>query len=126
MLGHVSLYSLQAGGPAINLSSLQVIHYTKLMNVKKGDHPALKNQVALVTGATRGIGRAISRQLAQHGTDLILTAKNTLSLEEAARELRDSYHCQVQVISADLQNEEALTSLTQTILKTNKSLDILI
>jgi NAD(P)-dependent dehydrogenase (short-subunit alcohol dehydrogenase family) len=43
-------------------------------------------KVAIVTGASRGIGRAIARRLAQSGASLILTARDRAALESLARE----------------------------------------
>lgn len=47
----------------------------------------LKNQVAVVTGAARGIGRAISRQLASMGAQVVLAARDTDQLERVKREI---------------------------------------
>lgn len=47
-----------------------------------------RSQVALVTGASRGLGREVARLLAQRGVRLILTARGRRALEEAADELR--------------------------------------
>lgn len=47
----------------------------------------LKDQVAVVTGAARGIGQAISRQLASMGAQVILAARDTDQLERVKREI---------------------------------------
>ncbi len=47
----------------------------------------LQGQVALVTGASRGIGFAISEALAAEGCELAITARNASALQDAAREL---------------------------------------
>src|SRR5260370_38509238 len=48
----------------------------------------LKGQVALVTGAGRGIGLAIARRLGQMGARVSLCARNAANLERAASDLR--------------------------------------
>ncbi len=47
--------------------------------------------VALVTGASSGIGRDIARSLAMHGISLILTARRRDRLSELKREIVDKY-----------------------------------
>lgn len=48
----------------------------------------MHGQVALVTGAGRGIGRAVALELARAGADLVLSARTQAQLEEVADEIR--------------------------------------
>jgi len=54
---------------------------------KKSSKTLLKNKVALVTGASRGLGLAIARALAEEGCHLVLTARSLPPLERAGRKL---------------------------------------
>ena len=48
----------------------------------------LEGKVALVTGASRGIGRAIALALAAEGSRVVMCARNAADLEAAVREAR--------------------------------------
>jgi 3-hydroxybutyrate dehydrogenase len=50
----------------------------------------LRNKLALVTGASRGIGRATARALALAGCDLVLVARHVNALEQVAHEVRET------------------------------------
>src|SRR5579864_6207743 len=45
-------------------------------------HPNLKGRVAVVTGASRGIGKALAIRLAQEGADVVIAAKSEQSSEK--------------------------------------------
>jgi 3-oxoacyl-[acyl-carrier protein] reductase len=49
---------------------------------------ALSGKVSLVTGASRGIGRAVARGLAAEGATVVLAARDAAKLEEAVAEIR--------------------------------------
>ena len=58
--------------------------------------------LAVVTGATAGIGREFCRQLAARGNDLIIAARNAARLEQLRQDLGGTYHIEVEVFPADL------------------------
>ena len=57
---------------------------------------------ALVTGGSSGIGRAIARELAARGTDLVLVSERKNELRETRRDLERSHPVRVAVVEADL------------------------
>ncbi len=62
---------------------------------------------ALVTGATSGIGKAASEQLAQAGLNLVAVARNESNLANLKNELEARYGVQVELIPADLSKADA-------------------
>ncbi len=72
--------------------------------------------VALVTGASSGIGRGFAEELAERGLDLVITARRKERLEELAARLRAQHGVTVDVVVADLADPaapQALADATQ-------------
>jgi 3-oxoacyl-[acyl-carrier protein] reductase len=74
---------------------------------------SLKGKVALVTGAGRGIGKAISLMLAQSGCRVILAARTRAQLEEVHREIRDRGG-EALAVPTDLTQDEDIQQLVET------------
>ena len=62
---------------------------------------SLPRPLALITGASRGIGAALARELARHGHDLVLSARSVEPMHELAGELRGIGAATI-LIAADL------------------------
>lgn len=62
----------------------------------------LAGKRALVTGGSKGIGRAAALSLAEEGVDLVLVSRSRASLDEAAAAIRGRRQVNVSVIAADL------------------------
>jgi short-subunit dehydrogenase len=63
--------------------------------------------VALVTGASAGIGRALARILAREGHDLVLVARRQAELDDLAQSLDASYGSSTRVLPVDLAQPDA-------------------
>jgi 3-oxoacyl-[acyl-carrier protein] reductase len=85
----------------------------------------LEGQTALVTGAGRGIGRAIAKALASKGARVFLAARTASQLESTADEIRRSGGKAVPV-PVDLAEEQDIRSLFDRIGDAADKLDILI
>ena len=85
----------------------------------------LTGRKALVTGASRGIGRAIAVELAREGCDLALCARGAEPLEALAKELRETGRT-VYVQAVDVSDEQAVTGFVQTAAQELSGLDVVI
>ncbi|PYX44058.1 MAG: short-chain dehydrogenase [Acidobacteria bacterium] len=98
---------------------------TQSSSTRTSDSNSLRGQVALVTGATRGIGLAIARALAVEGCNLILTARNESVLTRLTRQFASS---KVQVFAhpCDVRDPHSVDALFRSARNKFKRLDILI
>jgi NAD(P)-dependent dehydrogenase (short-subunit alcohol dehydrogenase family) len=85
----------------------------------------LQNQVALITGATRGIGLAIAQALAAEGSTLVITGRDEKSLSRISRELA-SAKIKVLARPCDVRDPQSIDDLFRAIRKKFQRLDILI
>jgi len=82
----------------------------------------LNGRKALVTGASRGIERAIAIELAREGCDLALCARGTEALEALAKELGGTVYTQ----AVDVADEQAVAGFVDTAAEQLSGLDIVI
>ena len=90
------------------------------------DSQPLKGQHALVTGGSRGIGAAISNDLARLGADISLLARNAGTLNTQAEYLTSEFGVNVAVASADMAKEEDVQSAFAAVTEELGSVSILI
>jgi 3-oxoacyl-[acyl-carrier protein] reductase len=85
----------------------------------------LAGQTALVTGAAKGMGRAISLRLAGEGADLVLAAREVPPLEAVAAEAR-ALGRRTAVVRADVRDELDVQAMVASAIKTFDRIDILV
>lgn len=82
--------------------------------------------VALITGATSGIGAEFARQLASQGNDLVLVARDTDRLAASAENLTSRYGVSVEVLPADLLTTGGLAAVESRVGAAERSIAILV
>ena len=85
----------------------------------------MEKKIALVTGATAGIGASYAKFLVQEGFDLVLVARDRKRLNERAKEL-SKLGAKVEVISADLATKAGQSKVEARLLKKIKPIEVLI
>ena len=82
--------------------------------------------LALITGATAGLGAEFAQQLAERHVDLVLVARDTARLEVKAARLRQDFGIEVEVISADLASKAGVAAVVDRLLETDRAVSLLI
>lgn len=85
----------------------------------------LENKIALVTGASRGIGRATARLLAENGADVVITARTEEDLQTLAAEIEDLGR-RALAVPADVSQETDVDRLQEQALNAFGGVDILV
>lgn len=86
----------------------------------------LKGRVAIVTGGSQGIGKAIAISLAAEGASLVLGARNEATLQALASEIQATYHVPVLVQSTDITKSTDIDNLVTKAIATYGHIDILV
>ena len=85
----------------------------------------LDGKLALVTGASRGIGLAVGTALAEAGAQVILHGRDTAKLDEAVAALRDR-GMQAERVWCDVGDETATRAMAQQVLQDHGRVDVLV
>jgi NAD(P)-dependent dehydrogenase (short-subunit alcohol dehydrogenase family) len=86
----------------------------------------LQGKVAIVTGASTGIGYATALSLAREGANVVMCARRVDVLEEAASSVREDSGGEILTVSADVSNEEDIKKIFDETLARFGRLDILV
>jgi len=86
----------------------------------------IKGKIALVTAASKGLGKAVATQLALEGTEVIICSRNILSLEEAKKEIYQKTKMNVSCVQCDVTDEGSVKDMINSIVHEFGSIDILV
>ena len=86
---------------------------------------SLKDKVAIVTGASRGIGKKIAETFADSGAHVVCAARTTDAIQAVAREI-NSNGVSASHTTCDISDKESFTSLVQKTVHEHGRLDILV
>src|SRR3981189_976243 len=73
----------------------------------------LGGKLALITGGSRGIGRAVGEALAAEGCSLVLVSRSAVDLDSARRHLEGQFNISVRTDAADLADSANVTRLAE-------------
>jgi len=85
----------------------------------------LQGRIALVTGASQGIGRACALELARAGATVVLAARNEVKLAEAVEEIQGAGG-EAAAIPLDLASEESIKSVAKSLVESYGKIEILV
>lgn len=86
----------------------------------------LKNKVAVVGGASKGLGRACAEVLAEEGAKVVMCSRTQADLEQAAQDIRSRTKADVFVFAGDLDRYETVCNLIAAAAEHYGRLDILV
>ncbi|AEA13057.1 short-chain dehydrogenase/reductase SDR [Thermoproteus uzoniensis 768-20] len=86
----------------------------------------LKGKTAIVTAASRGIGRGVARVLAREGANLVIASRDLERLSRTASEIRSEFGAEVVPVQADLTKRADVAKIVETAARSFGGVDILV
>ena len=86
----------------------------------------LKGKVAIVGGASKGLGRACAQALAEEGANVAICSRSQADLEKAAQEIRSATGVEVLAFAGDLDKHETIQALIKAAVDRFGKLDVLV
>jgi NAD(P)-dependent dehydrogenase (short-subunit alcohol dehydrogenase family) len=122
--------------PSIFLStilSLRLINYdepniAEYIMSERGNSSNTNGKVAVITGSSKGIGKAIAMEFAKAGYSVVLNARNEVELKRSANDISKSIKDSNRVISipGDISKEDVCISLVETAIKQFGRIDVMV
>lgn len=86
----------------------------------------LEGRTAIVGGSSRGIGRAIARELAAEGANVVLSARDEAGLEAAREDLHRATGARIEAVAADTSEAAGVDRVIRAALASFEQVDILV
>jgi short-subunit dehydrogenase len=86
----------------------------------------MSKKVALITGGSKGIGKAIAESLAELGYNIAITARNKADLDITKDEIEKRYNTDVLAFASDITNYQEQVNVVDQIINKWDSLDVLV
>ena len=86
----------------------------------------LNNKTVIITGASSGIGKSLAEEFARRGANLVLAARQYVTLCEIAQSLQDQYQIKAVAVQCDVSVEADCEHLIQQAISTFGKIDILV
>ena len=86
----------------------------------------LKNKIAIITGASSGIGKSLAAEFAKRGANLVLASRQFVTLCEIAQDLEKQYGIKAIAVQCDVTSQEDCELLTKQTLATFGKIDVLV
>lgn len=105
---------------------LETVPAQEVLPEKKSDSPSDSQGIAMITGATSGIGKATARAFAKAGYDLILTGRREDRLEHLQEELHSAFGIQIRILCFDVRDHEEVAEHLNELEENWKNVDVLV
>ncbi|MBN8822202.1 MULTISPECIES: SDR family oxidoreductase [unclassified Spirosoma] len=87
----------------------------------------VENKTIIISGASRGIGRATALLLAQHGANVVVTARNANELAELEKQATEGHvRGKIVAVPGDVSNEDDMAAVVQTAIDQFQHIDVVI
>jgi 3-oxoacyl-[acyl-carrier protein] reductase len=86
----------------------------------------LRDKVAIVGGASKGLGRACAEVLAEEGASVMMCSRSRGDLERAAEEIRGRTRAEVSIFAGDLEQHDTIRALVAETIARYRRLDVLV
>lgn len=86
----------------------------------------LGDKVSIITGGSRGIGKAIAVAFAKEGSHLVLASRTEAELEASRQEIKQFSSTRIEICRTDVSKEEEVKALTDFTLETFGTIDVLV